>query len=302
MQLSSEVSNIVEQLRYRTPKVPREALNKAMTMQDELADICREAVSFTKQNLEVDGKTEIAETYFFHLYSLFLLGYWGDNQTAPILINIAKDYSVQDDTIWDDVFTEEFTIVIAETITEEQLPLLWNFFETENPREAWISATIAEAIPLMVYLERFDNAKLIDTIKEHIIPLCEKSTTPVSNRVTLGNVLLDLNIPHIKELLIKLSQLQYTPEYQGSIFYNKADIEEHFILPQSEILRRRELIYGNRNSKNTIDNLHTWACFNTNTNKELYEPVILPFPTKSEKIGRNEKCPCGSGKKYKKCC
>ena len=27
-----------------------------------------------------------------------------------------------------------------------------------------------------------------------------------------------------------------------------------------------------------------------------------PKPTTSEKIGRNEKCPCGSGKKYKQCC
>jgi uncharacterized protein YecA (UPF0149 family) len=26
-------------------------------------------------------------------------------------------------------------------------------------------------------------------------------------------------------------------------------------------------------------------------------PVVAP-----EKIGRNEECPCGSGKKYKKCC
>jgi uncharacterized protein YecA (UPF0149 family) len=25
-------------------------------------------------------------------------------------------------------------------------------------------------------------------------------------------------------------------------------------------------------------------------------------PVKSVKIGRNEPCPCGSGKKYKKCC
>ena len=25
-------------------------------------------------------------------------------------------------------------------------------------------------------------------------------------------------------------------------------------------------------------------------------------PVKTEKIGRNEACPCGSGKKYKKCC
>jgi preprotein translocase subunit SecA len=27
-----------------------------------------------------------------------------------------------------------------------------------------------------------------------------------------------------------------------------------------------------------------------------------PEPARSEKIGRNDPCPCGSGKKYKKCC
>jgi hypothetical protein len=27
-----------------------------------------------------------------------------------------------------------------------------------------------------------------------------------------------------------------------------------------------------------------------------------PAPTKSKKVGRNDPCPCGSGKKYKKCC
>ena len=27
-----------------------------------------------------------------------------------------------------------------------------------------------------------------------------------------------------------------------------------------------------------------------------------PMRRKEPKIGRNEKCPCGSGKKYKKCC
>ena len=27
-----------------------------------------------------------------------------------------------------------------------------------------------------------------------------------------------------------------------------------------------------------------------------------PIPMQSEKVGRNDACPCGSGKKYKKCC
>jgi uncharacterized protein YecA (UPF0149 family) len=29
---------------------------------------------------------------------------------------------------------------------------------------------------------------------------------------------------------------------------------------------------------------------------------VVPFKRTSPKVGRNEPCPCGSGKKYKKCC
>ncbi|WP_246050174.1 SEC-C metal-binding domain-containing protein [Aquibacillus sediminis] len=41
--------------------------------------------------------------------------------------------------------------------------------------------------------------------------------------------------------------------------------------------------------------------------KDPYQELGGEFPQynqtrRSKKIGRNEKCPCGSGKKYKKCC
>ncbi|MBF8275011.1 MAG: motif domain protein [Candidatus Brocadiaceae bacterium] len=32
--------------------------------------------------------------------------------------------------------------------------------------------------------------------------------------------------------------------------------------------------------------------------EEVLEPIVNNMP----KVGRNEPCPCGSGKKYKKCC
>ena len=35
---------------------------------------------------------------------------------------------------------------------------------------------------------------------------------------------------------------------------------------------------------------------------ELDKPTRMPSVNKEEKIGRNDPCPCGSGKKYKKCC
>ncbi len=35
---------------------------------------------------------------------------------------------------------------------------------------------------------------------------------------------------------------------------------------------------------------------------DLEKPLNPPSPTTVQKIGRNDPCPCGSGKKYKKCC
>jgi uncharacterized protein YchJ len=37
--------------------------------------------------------------------------------------------------------------------------------------------------------------------------------------------------------------------------------------------------------------------YNMDRIKEYNETVIKPF-----QVGRNDPCPCGSGKKYKKCC
>lgn len=51
----------------------------------------------------------------------------------------------------------------------------------------------------------------------------------------------------------------------------------------------------------------TWAGYNEEKNSssfdydDYFEPSIMPISTEP-KIGRNDPCPCGSGKKYKKCC
>jgi hypothetical protein len=58
--------------------------------------------------------------------------------------------------------------------------------------------------------------------------------------------------------------------------------------------------------EDTIRELEGWACFSESTqpiktsgSERVWEPA--PMRT-GPKIGRNEPCPCGSGKKYKKCC
>lgn len=68
----------------------------------------------------------------------------------------------------------------------------------------------------------------------------------------------------------------------------------------------RELLY-----KNMVDAKADWlyelpqwnAIFSEEKQKELYkEQKNSRTVRKEKKIGRNDPCPCGSGKKYKKCC
>lgn len=68
----------------------------------------------------------------------------------------------------------------------------------------------------------------------------------------------------------------------------------------------KEMLY-----KNMVDakadwlmNLPAWdVIFDADTKKRLYkEAKVMHMVVNTNKIGRNDPCPCGSGLKYKKCC
>lgn len=68
----------------------------------------------------------------------------------------------------------------------------------------------------------------------------------------------------------------------------------------------KEKLYYNMVGANAdwLYNLEEWdALLTVDRRKELYkEQKSSTTIVKDKKIGRNESCPCGSGKKYKKCC
>ncbi len=71
-------------------------------------------------------------------------------------------------------------------------------------------------------------------------------------------------------------------------YFNEND-EQYCLGERSRFLREKELWYY-------IDG--TFLCEETPT----LEKPRLPQPVKNLKVGRNDPCICGSGKKFKKCC
>jgi hypothetical protein len=87
--------------------------------------------------------------------------------------------------------------------------------------------------------------------------------------------------------------------------------EEVFAKPEQQVLAQSRKQCGGL-IDDVVKELSWWACFTppSASRPELDEP----FPTLADrygygtvvrsepKIGRNAPCPCGSGKKHKKCC
>ncbi len=56
----------------------------------------------------------------------------------------------------------------------------------------------------------------------------------------------------------------------------------------------------------TISEMEAWECFKPSASRSVVQAMEYvdrkPVVKKQPKIGRNQPCPCGSGKKYKRCC
>ena len=66
----------------------------------------------------------------------------------------------------------------------------------------------------------------------------------------------------------------------------------------TDVLMRLFKVRVQRNQEERIKTRHEKAALNYNRGESRSSQTI----TKGKKVGRNDSCPCGSGKKYKKCC
>lgn len=86
----------------------------------------------------------------------------------------------------------------------------------------------------------------------------------------------------------------------------KNDLEELLEDSQVNLTYEEELLYKNmvKARADWLYELPEWDLYLTQERrKELFkEQRNASTVVKSEKVGRNDPCPCGSGKKYKKCC
>jgi len=164
---------------------------------------------------------------------------------------------------------------------------LLSAIEKGELKEAWDIFPLLEHLP---YPESFDIAlglwKKGEMDSFEIYAICLERIGDIRGIEALQEVFFDGNAVYVGDSLEALSLI------------HGRDI------PEMEIIRRERKteLERRKEQKKEFDDLLGKAQGQSTSNQEFKKGSVVPFRRVALKVGRNDPCPCGSGKKYKKCC
>ena len=295
-----ETAAILRQLERATGKFPRAAVEAAVARRDEvipeLLRILAETVDRARQ-LEAEGD------YMAHLYAMFLLAQFRETRAYPLVVRFALLPSDLLDSLSGDFLTEDLGRVLA-SVCGGELEGIQSIIENERADE-WARGTALSSLVTLVAA----GEKSRDEIVSYFAGLFRGK--------------LQRRWSHVWDALVSHSSDLYPAELLDDIekAYEDGLVDPGYIGfddVQGDLARGKDGVLAKladnphrRLVHDTVKEMEWWASFHEDRADAAAQPAAefnltaaAPSPMKrtTPKIGRNQPCPCGSGKKYKKCC
>jgi hypothetical protein len=240
-----------------------------------------------------------------HIYAFYLLALFGETRAYPLLVGIFSRPGEFPFQLAGDVVTQDLGRILA-SVSGGDLGGMAKLIENEQVNK-YVRAVAMNGMVSLVTV----GQRTRDEVMAYFLQLFQKlERTPGTQWDGLANVCADLWPQEaIEKLRCAYDDGLIDP---GSI--NWEDIEEALALGKQGAMRHaryREPLVTD------LAEAMGWMQFFRPVEKTLHqdeyfemEPLglpssddtIAPIRRPTPKIGRNESCPCGSGKKFKKCC
>jgi hypothetical protein len=287
--------------------LPRETLEWMRTHREEGARIAGAVIRtwLTDPVHQPDG-------CFGPVLSLFMLAEFRDPRAYPLLLAVAHHPRVEDvfgDSITEDVGRLAFSLWDGDLASVQRL--------AEDARaDEWARAGGLHALLLLTLHGQIERASAIAYLREHLQARRMSRCAPIV-RNELAQVALNLHPADLLDLLARAYNYGYIdPQYVawnelvGAAKRSVADV-----MAESRAQNRGAVT-------DAIGEIEKWATYTeprerapeakrlADTPRQPAEPdreawgwkPTAPIRREGPDTGRNDPCPCGSGKKYKKCC
>ena len=296
-----EIDRILKEFSHLKEKFPRRAVEEAINAKDEIAP---KLLEILEKTIERAKHAPVSPEYMGHLYALYLLSQFREPKAYPLIVEL---FSLPEDTVeslLEDSLTEDGARMLV-SVCDGNLEPLRSLVENEN---AYTFARGAALDAILAYEIKRNN-------REGFIEYCKDlfARLPRQKSDIWGQLLFCCDRIYPEEIYEEIEQI-FKDKLVDSSYIDLQDIER--TLKQTKEEKLKELSENKYLSPidNTVEEMEWWASSQPPTptkSKPKYttefERLLSPIPehvpiVKDKKIGRNDPCPCGSGKKYKKCC
>jgi len=302
-----EIEQILKEIELNTEgKLAREAIEAARQQREAITPRLLQVIRTVADDLE----GVIVDKYVAHIYAMYLLAEFREPKACAEIIRFfnqpEKSHLPVDLT--GDVVTEDLGRILACVCGDGISPIKAII---EDPAfDDYVRGAAIDALITLVARGRLAREELIGYFR-HLFHTLEREPGTMWDAVVSGS--LDI---HAMALLPEIAAA-YKDGLVWELMVNEEDV--CWTCREGEE-RALERLAANRHYTlidDTVSELEHWACFNppppafTNRRKLKpgsqwladYHPPVKAEPVKAKpKVGRNDPCPCGSGRKFKKCC
>ena len=277
--------------------LPREALRAATERRTELVPLFIEEIEGCVRGHEADGD--------LLLFAFHLLGSWREVSAYRPLARLLRSDPDRLDTVLGYCITETAHRVMAAVFDGDPEPI-FNIILDEKADE-FARSRMCETLAMLVLDGRTDREPVAAFLRD-----CWTSLRPRRDCFVWNgwqSAIAMIGLVELKEIvkeafdtgIVDAEWLAYG-DFERDLMSAALNPTERAVRPGKDFT-----VFGD-----VIEELSSWYCYSEAAKKErerlreLPPPLLFPPPAPITNplrgIGRNDPCPCGSGKKYKKCC
>ena len=295
-----EPAAILDEL-MRSEDLPREALRAAAERRADMVPLFVEQIE-NYLHTGITGHEGDAPLFFiFHL-----LGDWRETTAYRALARLLRCPSNRVDAAIAESITESAHRVMAAVFDGDPGPV-YNIILDENADE-FVRSRMCDALAMLVLQGRLDRGAAASFLRDCWISLQPRDGCFVWHGWQSAIALLGL--VELKDVVKEAFDRGIV--LTGWLSYRDFECDlEHAIQNPTEPWQKWDgndyTLFGD-----TIEELSEWYCFSEKHKEERERARNAPLPplfpptepirNSMRGVGRNDPCPCGSGKKYKKCC
>ena len=288
-----ELKEAIEEITYRSKYFPERAFRIISENREEAIPYLREAVKYAN-----DKRTEIDEDYQLHFYALYLLGQFQDRDFFSDIVEFVSMPSKDLDFLIGDSITSGLSNILYNTF-DGQLELLKKSIRNRD-------------------IDEYARSAMLDVMGQRYLDgnLAENEWKDFLKQIVYGGKPYDYLYNAVGDAICRchfvdmLAEIRYMLDHDliDEMCVGKYDSYVDYMFEYREWEKN-----FCTTPMDAADILRGWAMFRDEaedepSRKRDFEKAFRAFdrelnpPVKKVKIGRNDPCPCGSGKKYKFCC